>query len=139
MRAPSRLLHPKPKSGLDDSSAGLIFGVDSVGYYAFLLRTGAQAYEADELSFKLVKIPFADPSERPILPWTRVAAEQVRKEISRGIKLTVECKGDRIALFVDDRQVGEVRDSIAHSGYLGFVSLGTGHVWFKDLEVEGSR
>lgn len=138
MRAPSHFLHPKPKSGLDDSSAGLIFGVENVGYYAFMLSTGAKAYEADELSFKLVYKAFIDPSEQPIIPWTRVAAEQIQKGISAGIKLTVECKGDLITLLVDDRQVGEVRETMPHSGYLGFISLGTGHAWFKDLQVEGS-
>lgn len=68
----------KSKSALNDFSAGLIFGVGSVGYFAFLLSTGAQAYEAEELSFKLVHKTFIDPSEQPIIPWTRVAAEQVQ-------------------------------------------------------------
>lgn len=139
MRAPSRFHSLKSKSVLDDSSAGLIFGVGSVGYYAFLLSTSAQAYEADELSFKLAEKTFVDPSGQPIIPWTRVAAEPTQKRISAGIKLTVECKGDQITLFVDDAQVGETRDTMPHSGYLGFVSLGTGHVWFKDLQVEGTR
>ena len=139
MRTPSRFLSLRSKGVLDDSSAGLIFGVQSAGYYAFLLSTSAKAYGADELSFKLVKRTFSDPSEQPMIPWTRVAAEQVQEGISAGIKLTVECKGDRITLFVDDMQVSEVRDTMNHSGYLGFISLGTGHVWFKDLQVEGSR
>lgn len=139
MRAPSRILPLKSKSVLDNSSAGLIFRVEDAGYYAFLLSTSAKAYAADELSFKLVKRTFSDPSEQPIIPWTRVAAEQVQKGISAGIKLTVECKGNQITLFVDDRQVGEVRDTMHHSGYLGFISLGTGHPWFKELQVEGTR
>jgi Ca-activated chloride channel family protein len=139
MRAPSRFHSLKSKGVLDDSSAGLIFGVEGAGYYAFLLSSSAKAYEADELSFKLVRRTFGDPSERPIIPWTRVAADQVQKEISAGIKLTVECKGDQITLFVDDMQVSEVREVMNHSGYLGFISLGTGHAWFKDMRVEGTR
>lgn len=113
--------------------------MEGAGYYAFLLSSSAKAYEADELSFKLVRRTFSDPSERPIIPWTRVAADQVQKEISAGIKLTVECKGDQITLFVDDMQVSEVREVMNHSGYLGFISLGTGHAWFKDMRVEGTR
>lgn len=139
MRAPSRFLGQRSKRVFEDTSAGLIFRVESGGYYAFLLRTSAQRYEADDLAFELVKKTFSDDSEPPIIPWTRVAAEQIQKGISAGIKLSVECKGDQITLFVDDRQVGEVRDTMHHSGYLGFISLGTGHVWFKDLEVEGTR
>jgi hypothetical protein len=139
MRTPSRFHSLKSKGVLDDSSAGLIFGVESAGYYAFLLSSSAKAHEADELSFKLVRRTFGDPSERPIIPWTRVAADQVQKEISAGIKLTVECKGDQITLFVDDMQVSEVREAMNHSGYVGFISLGTGHVWFKDMRVEGTR
>ena len=139
MRAPSRFLSLKSKGVLDDSSAGLIFGVESAGYYAFLLSTSAKAYDADELSFKLVKRTFTDASEQLIIPWTRVAAGQVQRGIAAGIKLTVECKGDQITLFIDDMQVSEVRDMMNHIGYLGFISLGTGHVWFKDMQVEGTR
>ena len=139
MRAPSRFLSLKSKGVLDDSSAGLIFGVESAGHYAFLLSTSAKAYEADELSFKLVKRTFTDASEQLIIPWTRVAAGQVQRGIAAGIKLTVECKGDQITLFIDDMQVSEVRDMMNHIGYLGFISLGTGHAWFKDLLVEGTR
>lgn len=61
MRARSQLHLMKSKSALNDFSAGLIFGVGSVGYFAFLLSTGAQAYEAEELSFKLVHKTFIDP------------------------------------------------------------------------------
>jgi Ca-activated chloride channel family protein len=139
MRAPSRFFTMKSKRVFEDSSSGMIFRVEGAGYYAFLLKTSAQRYEADELSFELVKKTFGDPSEQPIIPWTPVAAEQVEEGISAGIKLTVECKGDQIKLFVDDVQVGEARDTEHHSGYLGFISLGTGHIWFKNLQVEGTR
>lgn len=139
LRAPSRFFSVKSKRVFEDPSAGLIFRVQGNGYYAFLLRTGAERYEADEVAFELVKKTFSDPFEQPIIPWTPVAAEQIQKGISSGIKLTVECRGDQIVLFIDDRQVGEVRDTMHPSGYLGFISLGTEHVWFKDLEVEGSR
>lgn len=139
MRAPSRFLAQRSKHVFEDTSAGLIFRVESAGYYAFLLRTSAQRYEADDLAFELVKKTFSDDPEQPLIPWTPVDAEQVQKGISAGIKLTVECKEDQITLFVDGKQVGEVRDTLHDSGYFGFISLGTGHVWFRNLEVEGTR
>jgi len=138
MRAPSRLSSMKAKRVFEDSSAGLVFRVEGAGYYAFLLKTSAQRYEADDLSFELVKGTYGEPAEQPVIPWAGVSAEQVQKGIAAGIKLTVECKGDQITLFVDDAQVGQVRDSTHHVGYIGFMSLGTGHVWFKNLQVEGT-
>jgi len=139
VHAPVRTFSLKSQSVLNDSSAGIIFRLRDSGYYAFLLSTSTQAYKAGEMSFKLVKKTFFSISEEVIIPWTRLAARQIQKGIASGIKLTVECKGDEITLFVDDSQVGQVRDNTLDSGNIGFVSLGTGRVWFRDLLVEGTQ
>jgi hypothetical protein len=78
-------------------------------------------------------------SEEVIVPWTRLSAKQVQQDSTAGIKLTVECHGDQITLFVDDQQVGRVRDASYESGYIGFISLGTGHAVFRNLHAEGTR
>jgi Ca-activated chloride channel family protein len=138
MRYPSQVRPLKSKEILNDTSAGLAFRVTAGGYYAFLLSTNSQQYEADQLSFKLVKKAFRGTSEEPIIPWTRVPAKQVPQEIANGIKLTVECLGDQITLFVGDQQVGSMRDTAYRSGYIGFVSIGTGRVVFRNLHVQGT-
>ncbi|MGA7918935.1 MAG: hypothetical protein WCA38_04635 [Candidatus Acidiferrales bacterium] len=78
-------------------------------------------------------------SEFVIVPWTRLSAKQLQREITKGIKLTVECQDDEINLFVDDQQVAHVRDASYDSGYIGLISIGTGGVIFRDLNVEGTR
>jgi hypothetical protein len=139
MHAPIQTLALKFQEALDLSSAGLAFRLTDRGYYAFLLTTNPKAYQADQLSFKLVKKTFSGISEEPIIPWTRISAEKLQQEIAVGIKLTVEARGDQIVLFVGDQQVGSVRDATYRSGYTGFVSLGTGRAVFRDLHVQGTR
>ena len=129
----------KSREVLDLSSAGLVFRLTDVGYYAFLLSTSPEAYKADQLSFKLVKKTFRGTAEEPIIPWTLLTREQVQQELATGIKLTAECRGDEIVLFVGGQQVGSVRDTTYPGGYIGFVSEGTGRAVFRDLEVEGTR
>jgi Ca-activated chloride channel family protein len=136
---PTQTLPLKSREILDASSAGIAFRVTGGGYYAFVLSTSPQAYKADELSFKLVKKAFHGISEEQIIPWTRLSAKQVQQEIATGIKLTVECQGDQITLFVDEQQVGSMRDATYRSGYVGFVSSGTGRVIFRNLHVQGTR
>jgi Ca-activated chloride channel homolog len=139
MHAPTRTLALKFQEALGLSSAGLTFRLTDRGYYAFLLTTNPKAYQADQLSFKLVKKTFRATSEEPLIPWTRIPAENLQQEIATGIKLTVEARGDQITLFVGDQQVGSVRDATYRSGYVGFVSLGTGRTVFRNLHVEGTR
>jgi Ca-activated chloride channel family protein len=139
MRSPTQTLPLKSQDILNDSSGGIVFRLSDGGYYAFLLSTSSQAYKADQLSFKLVKKTFRGISEELIIPWTRLSTKLVQQEIAAGIKLTVECQGDQITLFVDGQQVGRARDAAYDSGYIGFVSLGTGHAIFRNLHVEGTN
>jgi hypothetical protein len=55
MHAPHNVRQPKPDSVLYGSSAGLAFRINDAGFYAFLVSTTTQAYEANALSFKLVR------------------------------------------------------------------------------------
>jgi Ca-activated chloride channel family protein len=139
MHAPTRTLALKSQEARDLSSAGLAFRLTDRGYYAFLLTTNPKAYQAGQLSFKLVKKTFRGTPEEPLIPWTAIPAEKLQPEIATGIKLTVEARGDQITLFVADQQVGSVRDATYQSGYVGFVSLGTGRAVFRNLQVQGTR
>jgi len=139
MRPPTPMHSPKSMESLDASSAGIVFRLRDAGYYAFLLSTSPRAYEEDRLSYKLVKRTYGDKPEQFIVRWTRLSAKQAQQEITTGIKLTVECRGDEINLFVDDQQVGHFRDATYDSGYIGFISLGVGRAVFRNLRVEGMR
>lgn len=139
MHRPNPALQPKGEGVLYASTAGLTFRVDNTGYYAFLLSTSSQAYEADALSFKLVRKTYGSTSEVQVVPWTLLSAKQVQQKFTAGIKLSVECVGEQITLFVDDQQVARVPDSGCSSGYLGPVLFGTGRVLFRNLLVEGTR
>lgn len=128
----------KEMEELYSSSAGLVFRADDAGYYAFLISTSSKAYESDELAFRLVKKTYSGVSETELVPWTRVSNLQVKQRFTEGTKLSAECIGDHIKLFIDDQQVFEVRDDTHSSGYVGLVSFGTGRVLFRSLEVEGT-
>jgi Ca-activated chloride channel homolog len=136
--APIHSLQTKSDDVLYASSAGLAFRVNDAGYYAFLLNTTSQAYEEDELSFKLVRNAYWSTSEVQLVPWTRLAAKQIQQKSRAGIKLSVECIGAQIILFVEDEEVARVRDAGYRSGYLGLVSFGDRRVLFRDLLVEGT-
>ena len=93
------------------------------------------------ISFRPIFPAFFYPALRPefvIVPWTRLSARQLQREIKKGIKLTVQCQDDEIDLFVDDQQVAHVRDAAYDSGYIGLISIRTDRVIFRDLNVEGT-
>jgi Ca-activated chloride channel homolog len=135
---PDREQSLKSSELLDASSAGMVFRLTDAGYYAFLLSTSPQVYQASQLSFKLVKRTYSVTQEEAIVPWTRIPADW-RLTNSKGIKLTVECHGDQITLRLDGQKVAQVHDTSYTSGYIGFVSFGMRHVVFRDLHVEGTR
>jgi VWFA-related protein len=137
--APNQLGSQQLQQFLDPSSAGIVFRLRDVGYYAFLLNTNPGTFRADHLSFKLVRRTYGGNSEFVIVPWTRLSAKQLQREIKKGIKLTVQCQDDEIDLFVDDQQVAHVRDASYDSGYIGLISIRTDRVIFRDLNVEGTR
>lgn len=86
----------------------------------------------------VVRKTYGGNSEVVIVPWTRLSAKQVQREITKGIKLTVECQIDEIN-WLDDQQVAHVRDASDDSGYIALISIGTGRVIFRDLNVQGTR
>jgi Ca-activated chloride channel family protein len=140
MHAPVPSLKPRsPDQALSSSSAGLIFRVTDRGFYAFLVSTSSKAYESDELSFKLVRGNYVNALETVIIPWTRLPDREPTQRLATGTKLSVECIGSKIALFIDDQQVAKVQDSNFSEGYVGFVLFGKGRVSFRNLRVEGDR
>jgi Ca-activated chloride channel family protein len=138
MHAPNNLNHPKTGNAMYASTAGLAFRVDDSGFDAFLLSTNSQLYEAEALSFELVRKTYGSLSETQLLPWTRLAAKGIQQKFTGGIKLGVECLGDRVTLFVEDQEVARVPGTPCKSGYLGLTSFGSGRVSFRNLSVEGT-
>lgn len=138
MHTPNPSLKPSaPDEELYGSSAGLAFRVNNEGFYAFLLSTTAKSYESSELAFELIKKDFGGTREEKIVPWTLLSSLNVKQTFTAGSKLTVECVGNQITLFIDDQQVARVRDTSFVHGYVGLVLYGAGHVLFRNLAVEG--
>jgi Ca-activated chloride channel homolog len=138
MHRPNHRLEPK-REELYASSAGLAFRVDDFGYYAFLLSTSSQAYEAEALSFRLVKRSHGSFSDVQIVPWTRLSDKQVQQKSIAEIKLSLECVREQLTLFVEEQQVARVQDTGCSGGYVGTVLFGEGRVVFRNLLVEGTR
>jgi Ca-activated chloride channel family protein len=98
------------------NAVGLVFDVNESGYYALLFTPPMDG----RLAFELVEGHF-DGTRTEIIPPTPIAA----LEGSGKHKLTVECNRGRIAVFVDDRQVGSVQDAAFEYGMVGFGVFGT--------------
>jgi VWFA-related protein len=132
-----------------DGGAGLVFRLNAVGCYVLLLSGSGKA---EHLSFKLVKLPFAqslsplDPenswsgAEAQIIPWTEIpwprsTSSRTLDEIERST-ITVECSADRITVLVNRHEVASVHDSSFSSGQVGMAAFGKGRAVFQNLYVE---
>jgi Ca-activated chloride channel homolog len=112
------------------ATAGLVFRMNQVGYYA-LLASGVT--KEKELAFELVARKFEGDSyaEAVIVPWTTIARESPSKT-----KLAVEDIGDQITVFVDGQEVGSARDDTFSEGYVGFTVSAPARATFGNLLVE---
>ncbi len=111
--------------------AGLVFRLNEKGFYALLISNWAGS---NDVLFKLVRKDILTNQVFDILPWTRGGAEKSSKEMRR--KLGVNCQGDFIQLFMNDRLVGSVHDETLADGLAGMVVFGRAHGVFDDLVVE---
>jgi hypothetical protein len=119
MHAPHNVRQPKPDSVLYGSSAGLVFRVNDAGFYAFLVSTTTQAYEANALSFKLVRKTYGSTAEVQLVTWTRLADKQIQQKFTAGLKLSVECVKEQVSLYIEDQQVARIPETECSSGYSG--------------------
>jgi Ca-activated chloride channel homolog len=114
-------------------SAGLVFRMNSKGYYALLL---GGSVKKKKLSVELVRRDFLsdaqqDYAETQIVPWTTVV-----QTAPFGTELSVEAVGNQISISVDGQKVGTMRDGTYNQGWVGLVISGPGRATFKDLLVE---
>lgn len=114
-------------------AAGLIFRVNSKGYYALLLSGIPQK---KHLSVELVRRDFLpnqqqDYTETQIIPWT-IAAPIAPS----GTKRSVQDTGNHISIFVDGQEINTVTDPTYNQGWVGLIISGPGQANFKNLVVE---
>ncbi|MGB7024862.1 MAG: VWA domain-containing protein [Candidatus Acidiferrales bacterium] len=114
-------------------AAGLVFRMNSNGYYALLL---SGIVKKKRLSVELVRRDFLpgtqqDYAETQIVPWTTVV-----QTAPFGTELSVEDVGNQISISVDGQKVGTVCDGTYNQGWVGFVISGPGRATFKNLLVE---
>jgi Ca-activated chloride channel homolog len=112
------------------SSAGLVFRLNDEGYYALLLTSPRKGSEA---SFKIVKMLYRSNSPVEITKWTSLHVP--RTNTSR-LKLSVQCVGSQITVFVNDQEVGHAQDPTYSQGYAGLIVWGYTRGVFRDLLVE---
>ncbi len=112
------------------SSAGLVFRLNDEGYYALLLTS---PHKGSEASFKIVKMAYRSNSPVEITKWTSVHVP--RTNTSR-LKLSVQCVGSQITVFVNDQEVGHAQDPSYSQGYAGLIVWGYTRGVFRDLLVE---
>lgn len=120
------------------SAAGLVFRLNEHGYYA-LLATGSPGVG---VYAKLIAKIYGTPRNRDLspdfdslFPWTRVP-EVHQQQITQWNTLRVECRGEVITLYVNDLEIGKVRDTRFHDGHVGMALFGPGHAVFRELIAE---
>ena len=122
--------------GSGPAARGMAFRLGAEGSYVLLVSgTG----RSGDVSFKLVKRIFGYQGEIPILPWTRVTGQALAADTSAGksIRITVECRGDRIAILLNGVQAAAIDDASFPDGDVGMMQFGSGRTLFRDLRVEG--
>jgi hypothetical protein len=123
------------------SAAGIVFRMNDGGFYAFLLST---AGKGASLWFKLVSKTYGG-TYADIIPWKEIPElESARsgspqERAASPKKISVECIGDRITLFVDDRKVASLLDESFGNGYVGIALFGNGKAEFRDLLVQSLK
>src|SRR5579864_316575 len=120
---------PNHAGWITSPGAGVVFRLNDRGYYALLIGS------APGLHAKLIAKRFNAPQAMDLMPWTRV--DDTRAAGTREWnRLLVECHGDLIALYVNERKIGIVQNASFADGYVGMTLFGTGHAVFRDLVAE---
>ena len=123
------------------SAAGIVFRMSDGGFYAFLLSASGKG---TTLWFKLVNNTYAG-TYTDIVPWTEIPElESARsgspqERASSPKKISVECIGDNISLFVGELKVASLRDETFGNGYVGMALFGNGRAVFRDLVVQSLK
>jgi hypothetical protein len=124
---------------------GMVFRLNSRGYYAFLLlETNSPDRKGDALNFKFTRRYWSQHSDVDIVPWTIVddleskLIEEQGRHAGGNVRISVEAKGDRLTMLIDDIHVAELQDGTFPDGYVGMAMFGSGTTLFRDLVVEGS-
>jgi Ca-activated chloride channel family protein len=120
---------PNHAGWITSPGAGLVFRLSDRGYYALLIGL------APGVHAKLIAKRFDVPQAIDLMPWTKVDDTRSAGP-SEWNHLRVECNRDLIALFVNNREIGKVRDGRFEDGYVGMTLFGAGHAVFRDLMAE---
>jgi Ca-activated chloride channel homolog len=137
----------------DQEGEGMVFRLNDRGYYAVLLTRISTKY----CSFKLLKKAWPDSFyvlpfsrlEHVIVPWTgctptnehgeaepyRAHTGSLTRQTTQK-KITVECKGEQITIWLDDVQKVRIKDDSFSDGYVGMAQFGYGRALFRDLQVQ---
>ncbi len=112
---------------------GLVFRLDNRGYYAVLVSRAV--FPSHTIAFKLVKKFYFEPTARDLLPWTEFPLEDWASQE----KISVQCRGAVITIFLQGDTVAKVEDGDFKEGLVGMILYGMGRAVFRDLLAEEVR
>jgi hypothetical protein len=113
--------------------AGLVFRLDELGYYAFLISGSSASQRA---YFKLIRKDIKSGTATEVIPGTVESAPAPAGAGASQRKLSVNCQGDFIQLYISDKLVGCVHDDHLKDGMAGMILFGQDQAFFDDLFVE---
>jgi VWFA-related protein len=119
--------------GSQPAIPGLVFRLHDQGYYAVLVASGV--FTSRDLAFKLVKKYHIEPAARDLLPWTEHPLSD-RSRSPREVKISVQCRGARITILIQDTPVAKFEDDEFNDGLVGMILYGAGTANFRDLLAE---
>ena len=115
------------------AAPGLVFRLHESGYYAVLVAS--DVFTSRDLAFKLVKKYHVESMARDLLPWTAHPLSD-GLHASREVKISVQCRGPVIKIFLQDTQVAKFEDDEFKDGLTGMILYGAGSADFRDLLAE---
>jgi len=120
------------EDGANGAGEGMVFRLNATGCYTLLVKNVGKP----GASFKLAKRTWqrVASKETVLIPWTPAPAA-MRQRIKRE-QIKIECKGDRIAIWLNDVRADEIKDASFLEGQIGMAQFGYGRIQFHDLEVK---
>ncbi len=109
------------------TAAGLVFRLNSSGYYAVVVSSTA----GRKVYFKLVRKYHSEPSSRDLTQWTAVPLSEFTARFEIGI--SVQVRGGAIRILIQGQEVGKLEDDGFERGLVGLVFYGKGRAIFRDL------
>lgn len=112
--------------------AGMVFRLNATGCYTLLVtRVGKQT-----ASFKLAKRTWqrVNSKETILIDW-QPTPDALARQGNKREEIKVECKGDRITIWLNEIPAAQIKDPSFLEGQIGMAQFGYGRAQFQNLEA----